>query len=57
MLGPMNPDPPEPSGALMTRDRLAEIVHDIDAQGPSEAEALLLALISASWPTRWARDH
>ena len=53
----MSSEPSEPGGGLMTPDRLAEIVADIDGQEPEQAEALLLALISAAWPTRFARDH
>lgn len=52
----MNSDLP-PEQALITPHRLAEIVEDIDGFGPLELEALLMALRTAAWPSRFALEN
>ena len=46
-----------PDGALISPHRLAEIIEDIDRFHPDELEALLAALTTAAWPTRYALEH
>ena len=55
-LGGMDAEPSR-QGSLMTRHRLAEIVDDMDRTDPGELEALLAALTTAAWPTRFALDN
>jgi hypothetical protein len=52
----VNPDVP-PEQALITPDRLAEIVEDIDGADPLELAALLAALRTAAWPSRFALEN
>jgi hypothetical protein len=55
-LSEMNSDLP-PEQALISPDRLAEIIADIDRADPPELEALLTALTTAAWPSRFALEH
>ena len=52
----VNPDVP-PEQALITPDRLAEIAEDIDGADPLELGALLTALRTAAWPSRFALEN
>jgi hypothetical protein len=52
----VNPDVPGEQ-ALITPGRLAAIVEDIDAAAPLELEALLTALRTAAWPSRFALEN
>ncbi len=41
----------------MPRHRLWRVLEEIESQDPAELESLLIALMSAAWPTRTAREQ
>jgi hypothetical protein len=52
----MSAEPP-PDGSLISPNRLAELLDDIDRLDPTDLEALLTALTCAAWPSRFALEH
>jgi len=55
--GRMSFDTPPSDSSLITPGRLAEIVRDIDEQDVAFCAALLAAMRTAAWPSRFALEN